>query len=206
MDNVTLFNDYVVKGKPVKDIANEYGISYGTLYNLLDKYEIPRRSNQKTTTYRDKEWLTNEYQIKRKSSKQIANECQVSQVLIAHYLREFQIPRKYNPPASFKDRDWLFDQKVNQNKTSKQIADECGVDRKTIDYYAKKFGIKHRVKKEKVNKANIYVEITCNRCGSPGKKTLKYIQRREREGKDIFFCSRDCTDKYHAEQIFTCSE
>lgn len=201
MDRNTLYNEYVINQKPIKDIIREYGISTGTLYYLLDKHDIQKRSKEGHKPYKDRDWLISEYVEKDKTTKKIAAECNVSISLIASYLNAFDIPRKYNKPAIYKDKDWLYDQKVNQNKSWQEIADGLNVDRKTLEYYAKKFSIKHTVKRERRNKEKVYVDITCYLCGAKSQKTEKYIKRRAKEGKDFFFCSRECANKYHSNQM-----
>lgn len=209
MDKETIYNDYVIEKKPVRDILRKYDISLGSFYYYIGKYEIPKRSEEKDTPYRNKEWLENEYINNKKSLRQIAEECEVSQASIANYLQAFEIPRKHDAPAPYKNKDWLYDQRVNQNKTYEEIAEKFNVDRKTIWYYAKKFEIKHKVKNrggnkggnKKESKADILVDITCHLCGSPSQKTLKYMERRKKLNKNIFFCSRKCADQYHSNQM-----
>ncbi|MGF9741430.1 hypothetical protein ABEX38_29110 [Priestia megaterium] len=201
MDKETIYNVYVIEKKTVKDIIKEHGISYGSFYYYLEKYDISRRSDEKEASYRNKEWLENEYINENKSLSQIAQECEVSVSSIASYLQKFEIPSKKNAPAPYKDKDWLYDQRVNQNKTYEEIAKQCNVDRKNIEYYAKKFEIKHKIESKKAGKAAILVDITCHGCGSPGQKTLSYIEQRKKANKNIYFCSRECADEYHSNQM-----
>ncbi|MEM5007383.1 hypothetical protein ABEP42_13820 [Priestia megaterium] len=198
MDKDTLYNQYVVKQKAVRDILNEYAITTGTLYHLLDKYQIPKRSKGKPTPYKEKEWLLNEYITKDKSSLQIAQECDVSQATITNYLREYEIPIK-SKKTLYKEKEWLYNQRVNKKRSFESIAKQFGVDRKTIEYFAKKFNIP-TVKVDTSNKA-LSVEILCHNCASPTKKTLRYLKRRIRQGEYLFFCSRKCANEDHAKKM-----
>ena len=47
----------------------------------------------------------------------------------------------------------------------------------------------------------ISVKILCHECKNETEKTLKYLKRRVREGKTLFFCSRKCTDTHHSKAI-----
>ena len=39
----TLYELYIIRGKPMHEIAKELGIAVGTVYNYLNKYEIQTR-------------------------------------------------------------------------------------------------------------------------------------------------------------------
>lgn len=38
-----LYNDYIVQEKPMKQIAEEYGVAVGTIYNYIKRYDIQSR-------------------------------------------------------------------------------------------------------------------------------------------------------------------
>lgn len=52
-----------------------------------------------------------------------------------------------------------------------------------------------------MNKKNIMISLICNYCDTSLQKTLAYVERRQKAGKAVFFCSRECTDKHHAERM-----
>lgn len=49
-DKETLYELYVIRGKPMHSIAKELNIAVGTVYNYLKKYQIPTRSQEETFT------------------------------------------------------------------------------------------------------------------------------------------------------------
>jgi len=59
VDKETLYELYVIRGKPMHLIAKELGIAIGTVYNYLRKYEIPTRDQKSTFTMKGRK-LTKE--------------------------------------------------------------------------------------------------------------------------------------------------
>lgn len=50
VDKETLYELYVVRGKPMHYIAKALNIATGTVYNYLKRYEIPTRNQEETFT------------------------------------------------------------------------------------------------------------------------------------------------------------
>lgn len=96
--------------------------------------------------WRNKNWLYNEYVIKDRSTKDIANEFGCKRNTIQWWLKKHQIKKtsvkreRVNTPRYF-DKDFLYTQHVVNHKSLSEIAREEGVSLDTIRYHAHQNGI-----------------------------------------------------------------
>jgi transposase len=60
VDKDILYDLYVIRGKPMHQIAKELDIAVGSVYNYLCKYDIPRRNQKETFTMKGRK-LTPEH-------------------------------------------------------------------------------------------------------------------------------------------------
>lgn len=97
---------------------------------------------------------------------------------------------------TYKDSEWLYNERFRQRRTTDDIAKSCGVSRKTIEHFIKKFSIPAPPRY-----GEIEVEIRCGECGGATYKKLSYLVQRVRTGHFKFFCTRECTDKFHSKNI-----
>ncbi|ABB77939.1 hypothetical protein [environmental halophage 1 AAJ-2005] len=92
-------------------------------------------------TYRDSEWLRDQYVGKQQSQHEIADKCEVSDATNSTWLTKFGIERDIPGTDTYRDKGWLRKQYVEQEKTQTEIADECGVAVPTISDWLSKCGI-----------------------------------------------------------------
>ena len=84
-----LYIEYIKRNRTLQSISNEQNICEDTLLLQLKKFNIQKRAKNKLCY--NKEWLFNEYKIKKKSVKLIAIECKVDKKTIYKILRENSI-------------------------------------------------------------------------------------------------------------------
>jgi transposase-like protein/very-short-patch-repair endonuclease len=114
---------------------------------------------RKEYLYRNKEWLYEEYIIKKKSGKEIAREIGCDPSVIYDWLKKLNVPirktseairiryEKELPRRKYTNKKWLYTEYVLKRKSAKQIAKETGVSYGTFLKYLHKYGIKDRGKK-----------------------------------------------------------
>lgn len=97
----------------------------------------------------DKEWLYNEYIVKQRSTKNIAEEygCKRNTIqcwLAKHKIkREGVVPKEIVAKHPYQDKNYLYKQHIILRKTLQEIANENGVDYDTIRYFMLRHGIEY---------------------------------------------------------------
>ena len=97
-----LQNEYVKGRKSIKEIARNLNVSDNTVSQWLDKHKIPRKnyselieeSNPLSMFLRDKEWMFEKYITEFTSIKQLSDNLNVSQRLVAKWLDIHGIKRR----------------------------------------------------------------------------------------------------------------
>lgn len=157
----------------------------------------------KNYSYKNKEWLTNQYHIEKLSFSQIGKICNISQGTIYYWMKKLGIfsrtiseankgrvfskewklnmwkarDLKYKRENSLhRNKEWLYKMYWKEKKSMYQIADICKVCAGCIHYWMKQFNIPRRRLIGKYKKC-----LTC------GEKF--YVSKWNKEKK---FCSRDC--------------
>ena len=159
-DESWLKEHYIEKEKSISQIAEEVGVSRGSIEYWLDKYCIETRppgwktagQNKKTGPWDDAEWLRSQYVDARKSTTDIAKEQGVSPSLVRNRLKQFGIERRSSgikgkhwlESRSYTDGGWLREQYVEENKPTSEIASECDVSADTIYLWMEKHDIERR--------------------------------------------------------------
>lgn len=128
LDKDWLYNEYVVKDRSTKDIANEYGCKRNTIQVWLIKHgikkEIKTRDIVRDKPYQSYEYLYEEHIVKRKPIAQIARECKVSADTIRYNCDRVGIKHwRVMPPVDITPykQDIIF-RYVQQNESLRQIA------------------------------------------------------------------------------------
>jgi transposase len=97
-DEEYLREQYQECEKSAREIAEECGVSEGTVHNWMDTYDIARRprgeSHIKDGPYTDEEWLREQYHDHEKSGREIAEECEVSGSTILRWMDRHSIERR----------------------------------------------------------------------------------------------------------------
>lgn len=100
--------------------------------------------------YHDKEWLRVEYVEKRRSTTDMAEECNVAPQTIRRWLEKNDIDRRGQSQAQisdvkkFHDKEWLREQYLDNNRSMRDIAQECGVSPSGVKKWIDKFDIESR--------------------------------------------------------------
>lgn len=97
--------------------------------------------NFKSTEYRDKDWLYNEYIIKDKSAELIAEETGLGLRTIREYINKYDLAIKNGSKTNFITKEELKDLYVTQRKTTIEIGKIYNLCDNTIGELLKKFNI-----------------------------------------------------------------
>jgi len=93
-------------------------------------------------TYQNKEWLKEEYITKKRYTKEIAKECNVSVGAISRWTTKFELTKMpNNHKFDYQNKEWLYNEYVVLRKTKKEIAEQQGVRESTIERWRNKFTI-----------------------------------------------------------------
>ena len=93
-------------------------------------------------TYQNKEWLKEEYITKKRYTKEIAKECNVSVGAISRWATKFELTKMpNNHKFDYQNKEWLYNEYVVLRKTKKEIAEQQGVRESTIERWRNKFTI-----------------------------------------------------------------
>lgn len=91
-------------------------------------------------SYRNRNWLYNQYVVRWKSAAQIGRECDVDSTTICYWLKKFQIERT----GLYMDGSWLYYKYIDEKFSTRKIAELCDVSQPTIITYMKGYGISRR--------------------------------------------------------------
>lgn len=124
-----MYNEYVIKDRSTKNIAEEYGCKQNTIQQWLAKHKI-KKDVKKTPRvekykYQNKDFLYHEHIINSKSMSQIAKENNISQDTVRYYLQKHNIDYWQMTPRNTytdKDKTRIIDLYVNQNMSANQIS------------------------------------------------------------------------------------
>ena len=157
----SLIDDYINKKKSILQIAKEYGYNRNTISKKLDFYGIKKRDKRENQNpnamwdlIKSKEYLKNEYIIKKKSSTEIANFCKCSEPVILEQLKKFNIQIRehretVNPNAKWNflnNKEWLNKKYTEEKQSIFDIAKLCNCSGSCIHTQLKRFNIKRRAK------------------------------------------------------------
>lgn len=96
-----LYDQYWNQEKSMREIAEEYEVSYITILRWMKKLNIERRpisdsisiiwGKNKDVRYRNRDWLYEQYIIQKKSTKKIAKECNTQSGTILRWMDRYNI-------------------------------------------------------------------------------------------------------------------
>lgn len=105
--------------------------------------------------YRNRKWLQKQYVGQKRSTLDIARECECDPQTISNWLKKFDIPRRSIQEAHSKgklarytDCVWLKNEYVSNERTASKIAKMCGVTHATILNWLDKHNIPRRNRSE----------------------------------------------------------
>ncbi len=100
-DKEWLKKQYIDNEMTQREIGELCGVSYCSITNAMKRLGIPARPCNQERFKVDKEWLEREYLEKRKSQKEIADICGVSQGTISNRMRQLSIPTRLGRREGF---------------------------------------------------------------------------------------------------------
>jgi len=125
-------------------------------------------------SYRDPEYLHEQYVERRRSATSIAEECGVSASTVNRWVRRLDIERV----ARYQDESWLREQYLQECRDQADIAEECGVATTTICHWLARHGI---------TDGDSFETAECATCG----EQFRYYPS-VRDGE---FCSNECSNE-----------
>lgn len=140
IDKEWLYKKYVDEKLNTYQIANLINCDNSTIGRYLNKFNIPKRSSIENknidacwNNIDNKDYLIQKYIIEKKSTVQIAKECNCSSTLINKRLKEFDIQTRDRYTCNntsirqdlLNDKQFLEDEYLTKNKTTKEISIKC---------------------------------------------------------------------------------
>jgi len=100
--------------------------------------------------YHNRDWLYEQYVTERRTTVEIADECDVTPTTIADWLDRHNIDTRDEKEAQqtdqkkYHDTEWLREEYKHKRRSTHDIAEECGVTAATILKYLRRYGIPTR--------------------------------------------------------------
>ena len=129
---------------------------------------------QPDRSYRDREYLHEQYVERRRSAASIAEECGVSPSTVNRWLQRLDIERA----DRYRDESWLRKQYLQECRDQDDIAAECGVATTTICHWLARHGI---------TDGESFETAKCETCG----ERFRYYPS-VRDGE---YCSNECSNE-----------
>lgn len=112
----TLYNLYVTKKLPLKEIAKICNVCISTVSTYVTKYGFPKRTRNKKI---DKKTLYDLYVVEKLPMHEIGEKYGVDRTLIAYYARKYKFPKRNKTPIIRKEGeivgDWTLIRKFLRN-------------------------------------------------------------------------------------------
>ena len=204
-----LREQYVEKGLSQREVADLCGCAKSTVAKWLKKHDIEARPSKPKLAdekLRDEEWLRGQYVDKRRTTREIAQECAGSRKAVERALKKHDIETRAQQrrPADdrLQDEEWLRGQYVDKRRTTHEIGQECGCVGRVVGRWLKKHGIETRPSKRRladdrlqdeewlrgqyVDKRRTAHEIG-QECGCSGRTVGRWLKKHGIETRDSSF-------------------
>jgi len=128
----------------MSEIADDFGCSYHTVLNWMQRFGIERRGkngSQKSAKYKQEDYLREMYISKDKSTADIADELSVANSTIAYWLRKKNIKKDVvsrGRGSKYRDKNYLQRKYVQEGLSLSEIADDCGTCTENVRRWAHK--------------------------------------------------------------------
>jgi 5-methylcytosine-specific restriction endonuclease McrA/DNA invertase Pin-like site-specific DNA recombinase len=152
-----LREEYIKKKRSASNIAEECGLTTGTVERWLDRHGIEQRTLSEEMAHgnvqslHERDWLHEQYVEKQRSALEIAEECGVSQGTVTDWLENHDIETRHPSVTQadgevepLHDEQWLRTQYWGQSKTASEIASELGVYDSTVNRWLDQHGIEKK--------------------------------------------------------------
>jgi len=154
-DKETLKELYVEKGMTTTEIGDMLGCGEGTVWRWLDKYDIERRNRgpqREFTQLADESWLWEQYEQKKKTAYEIADELGCTSGNVYYWLRRhnIKIRQKHNGQIPTEevltDSEWLQARWVDEELSCEEIAADLDVSAGAVYYWCQLHGLERPTK------------------------------------------------------------
>jgi transposase/predicted RNA-binding Zn-ribbon protein involved in translation (DUF1610 family) len=156
-----LSQQYVERGRPTTEIAEECDVSVTTVQAWMDRCGIELRDMSEAkaegdiSRLQDPDWLREQYQEKGRSMVGIAEECGLDITTVETWLDRHGIEKRSlseqmadGEVHRLQDAEWLQEQYQQKGRSGPDIADECGVAVGTVYSWLERHGLKRRDRHE----------------------------------------------------------
>ena len=109
--------------------------------SYIRRFNVDKKSNIINTSYRDKDWLYNEYIILDKSAEQISKETGLNLRTLRQYIHDFGFTTKNGRKTKNITKEELYDLYIEQKMTTLEIGQLYGLGDTTISSLLKKYNI-----------------------------------------------------------------
>lgn len=144
-DGEWLHRQYVEKARSTYDIAEECKCSDSTVRYWMNKHNIPTRRDGQAVKFErlwDEEWLREQYVENGKTTKDMADICDCTDVWVYESLKRYGIEtQRRGTDERLRDKDWLKEQYVKSGRTGVEIAKEVGCTSAAVYEWLKRHGI-----------------------------------------------------------------
>lgn len=201
-DESWLREQYCANSKSQREIANECGVTQGTIYLWMGKHEIETREMDEAVATGDldllknEDWLRSKYHKEGLSALEIGEATGFDSSTVCDFMNRHGIERREMSKAcsdgdveKLWDRDWLYEQYVEQDKTQQQIAEGLDVSLYTVQQWLKRHNIPipdagswRRVDDEKLNDKKWLVE----QYNKQGRTAIEIAEERDVSKRTVY--------------------
>lgn len=136
----------------ISQVATAAGCADSTIIRWMQEYDIERRDNAGiagSPQYRNRDWLVEQYIVKNRSLKDIAQEAGCCRETISNWIDKYDIEKRIPQHTRARDclynnRDWLYAKYWEEELSANEIADSVNVSVPTIRYWMDKLDIPTR--------------------------------------------------------------
>jgi predicted DNA-binding protein YlxM (UPF0122 family) len=155
-----LVRRYVDDRMTLSEIADEAGVTTGTVYNRFQDFDIEtrgrheKRVSEEFENLNNEEWLRQKYEVEKLGMGTIANEANSSRTAVRRRLKKFNIDIRTVSQANIaantdqssplRNPEWLHDRYNAQRLSTPEIADELDVTPAKVGIWMERHGIKRR--------------------------------------------------------------
>ncbi len=157
-----LRTQYSDEMRSCENIGTSIGVSGTTVRNWLKKHKINRRSASEARAegnvkqLHNKEWLREQYVDEHRSTRDIAEELDMSRTAVSSWLDRHNIEKRGSPGSGnqpieeLQNEEWLRERYADQEQSTYDIADQLGVARTTVCAWMRRHGIEFRSPSQRV--------------------------------------------------------
>ncbi len=156
-----LHEQYYSRNRTTYEIAEELGVSDGTVGNWMDEHDIDRQGRSEARTdgeierLKNPEWLREQYCERKRTTGEIADQLDVSSGAVSNWMDQHGIDRRDASEAQtngnvtpLNDPKWLYEQYCEKGRTTIAIAEELNITDSAVGNWMDRHGIDSRGRSE----------------------------------------------------------